>query len=154
MKDELQNELYNNYWSLFRDVGKSPAESCMAFGIECGDGWYEILSSLCFLIHQYEKNIEAQTKPNYYPVKFHQIKEKFGGLRVYFSGGDDYLDGLVEMAERWSYRTCEICGEKGKPNQKGWITTLCNSCREKKFVNNLEEMTKKDDMKKPKPLEW
>jgi hypothetical protein len=142
MKDELQQELYNNYQSLFRDVGKSPMESCMAFGIECGDGWYEILSSLCFLINQHERNIEGQTKykqkenpdyvSNYHPVIFQQIKQKFGGLRVYYGGGDDYIDGLVSMVEGWSYRTCEVCGERGKPNKSGWIVTLCDNCRNKK----------------------
>ena len=139
MKDELQTTLYDKYKSLFCNVGKSPTESCMAFGVECGDGWYEILSSLCFLINQHERNIDGQTDykrkedPNYvsdyYPVKFDQIKEKFGGLRVYISGGDEYVRGLISMAEGWSYKSCERCGEKGSPNKKGWIITLCDNCR-------------------------
>lgn len=121
-------------------------ESCMAFGIECGDGWYEILSSLCFLINQHERNIQGQTEykqkenpdytSGYYPVIFQQIKEKFGGLRVYYGGGDDYVDGLVSMAEAWSYKTCEVCGERGKPNKSGWIVTLCDNCRGKNESNN------------------
>lgn len=55
-----------------------------------------------------------------------QVKEKFGGLRFYFSGGDDYIEGLVQMAELMSERTCEICGDKGKHYSGGWIKTLCN----------------------------
>ena len=142
MKDELQKTLYEKYPSLFSNVGKSPMESCMAFGIDCGgDGWYNIISDLCFLINQYERNIDGQTKykqkenpdyvSDYHPVVFQQIKEKFGGLRIYFGGGDDYVDGLVDMAEAWSYKTCEQCGEKGSPNKTGWITTLCDNCRNK-----------------------
>jgi hypothetical protein len=61
--------------------------------------------------------------------KFDQIKEKFGGLRAYYSGGNDYIRGLVTMAETMSYKTCEMCGNKGKPNKSGWITTLCQECR-------------------------
>lgn len=54
-----------------------------------------------------------------------QVKEKFGGLRFYFSGGDDYIDGIVDMAESMSYRTCEKCGAPGTATEGGWIQTLC-----------------------------
>ena len=47
-----------------------------------------------------------------------------------FSGGDDYVEGLVSMAEAISYKICEVCGNKGEPNKGGWITTLCESHRE------------------------
>ena len=137
--------LYEKYPNLFADRNKDPQESCMAFGVECNFGWYDILSDLCFMIAQHERNIEGKNKYRvsqnkepleYYPVKFHQIKEKFGGLRVYYGGGDDYVDGLVGMAECWSYKTCEVCGEKGSPNKKGWIVTLCDNCRNKNESNN------------------
>lgn len=143
MDAELENKLYEKYPQLFSNRTKSPMESCMSFGIECNNGWYELLSSLCWTIFQHEKNIEnrkrifgdnsEQTKeePEYYPVKFDQIKEKFGGLRVYFTGGDDYVEGVVAMAEEYSYKVCEVCGNAGKPNKDGWITTLCDSCRNK-----------------------
>ena len=98
------------------------------------------------MISQYEKNISERIairnkyqKPNdesdlnYEPVKFDQVKEKFGGLRVYFSGGDDYIEGLVSMAESFSYKICEVCGERGKPNKGGWIVTLCDKCRNKSY---------------------
>jgi hypothetical protein len=73
-------------------------------------------------------NIEGD-EPEYFPVKFDQVKEKYGGLRVYFSGGDDYVEGLVSMAEAISYKICEICGNKGEPNKNGWISTLCETHR-------------------------
>ena len=132
--------LYEKYPNLFENRNKTPMESCMAFGIECGDGWYDIISDLCFMIAQHERNIEGNNKyrvsqnkepVEYYPVKFDQIKEKFGGLRVYFSGGDDYVEGLVSMAECWSYKTCESCGERGKTNKSGWVIVLCDNCRNK-----------------------
>ena len=56
-----------------------------------------------------------------------QIKEKFGGLRFYYDGGDEYVSGLVTMAESWAARTCETCGEKGKQRSGGWIRTLCDT---------------------------
>jgi hypothetical protein len=116
----------------------------MSWGCECSIGWYDILSSLCWMISQHEENIvwntefkqktEPDYKSDYVPVKFDQIKEKFGGLRVYYSGGDGYVGGLVGMASAMSYKICEICGERGKPNKGGWIVTLCDKCRDKRCV--------------------
>jgi hypothetical protein len=56
-----------------------------------------------------------------------QIKEKFGGLRFYYDGGDDHISGMVTMAEVWAGRTCETCGERGKQRGGGWIRTLCDT---------------------------
>lgn len=138
MKQDLQNILIEKYPSLFalKDSKSEP----MAYGIECGDGWFDILSSLCFLIAQHERNIEGNNKyrktqnlepVSYEPVQFTQIKEKFGGLRIYTYGGDEYVQGSKSMAESWSYHTCENCGEKGQPNKTGWIITSCNKCKGK-----------------------
>ena len=40
-------------------------------------------------------------------VTLDQVKEKFGTLRFYYSGGDDYISGLVSMAESMTGVTCE-----------------------------------------------
>jgi hypothetical protein len=144
MDTKSWNTLYKQYSSLFVNINKSPRESCMSFGIECNLGWYELLSSVCWRISQHEKNVSEriavrnkygtpndQSDLDYFPVKFDQIKEKFGGLRIYYSGGDDYVEGVISMAEEYSYKVCEVCGNAGKPNKGGWITTLCDSCRNK-----------------------
>lgn len=60
-----------------------------------------------------------------------QIKEKFGGLRFYYSGGDHYIDGLSSLAESMSYRICETCGSTKNVGQtRGWITIMCQECYE------------------------
>jgi hypothetical protein len=135
MSPEKEQELYDKYPELFQNRLLPPSKSPMYFGCEHDDGWYDILSSLCFMIKQHERNIEGQIKYkqktdpeyklDYTPVRFTQIKEKFGGLNVYHHGGDDYTHGLISMAEAMSYQICEICGEKGKPNKGGWIKTTC-----------------------------
>ena len=142
MDQELQNKLYEKYPDLFSNKDKDIRSSCMAWGCECGNGWYEILSSLCWMIKQHEDNKRwrkeylekneperLSEEQEYFPVKFDQVKEKYGGLRLYFSGGDEYVKGLVSMAEAMSYKICEVCGNKGEPNKSGWISTLCESCR-------------------------
>ena len=128
MDAELQNQLYEKYPYLFSNRNKSRMESCMCWGCEVGNGWYELLSSVCWRIFQHDRNT---ADPEYIPVKFDQIKEKYGGLRVYYSGGNNYVRGVISMAEEYSYKVCEVCGNSGKPNKGGWITTLCESCREK-----------------------
>jgi len=55
-----------------------------------------------------------------------QVKEKFGTLRFYYSGGDDYIDGLSAMAESMSAVTCEECGSPGKVRHSGWLRALCD----------------------------
>lgn len=55
-----------------------------------------------------------------------QIKEKFGTLRFYYDGGDEYISGLVAMAEWVSSVTCEECGERGKLRGGGWVYTACD----------------------------
>ncbi len=143
MSPELQNQLFEKYPNLFANKDKTPMQSPMCFGIEVGDGWYELLASVCWRISQHEKNIEdrkrvfkdqpekIQEELEYFPVKFDQVKEKYGGLRLYFSGGDSYVEGIIDMAEEYSYKVCEVCGNAGKPNKGGWITTLCDNCRNK-----------------------
>lgn len=145
MSPELQNKLFDAYPELFSNRNKSPRESCMAWGIEFGDGWYDLLSAVCWRISQHEENIADRVrirtqneKPNdqsdldYIPVKFDQAKEKFGGMRLYYSGGDAYVMGVISLASEMSYKLCEICGNSGKPNKGGWIVTLCDNCRTKK----------------------
>jgi hypothetical protein len=150
MDQQLQNQLFEKYPDLFSNKDKDIMSSCMRWGCDCGNGWYDIISSVCWMIKQHEDNKRWQIKwkekknqeikdsmgisiegeePEYFPAKFDQVKEKYGGLRMYFSGGDDYVDGLVSMAEAMSYKICEICGNKGECNKSGWFTTLCEGCR-------------------------
>jgi hypothetical protein len=58
-------------------------------------------------------------------VTLDQVKEKFGTLRFYYTGGDDYISGLVSMAESMSGVTCEECGKPGTSTGGGWIKTAC-----------------------------
>ena len=133
MKPELQQELYNKYPSLFQNKDKSIQESCMGWGIECGSGWHNIIACVCSLIDSYEQNLARENK-EFTPVAFDQVKSKWGGLRLYFSGGDDYIKGIVAMAEEMSYKTCEICGDIGSPNKSGWIATLCGKHKQNNEV--------------------
>ena len=58
-----------------------------------------------------------------------QIKEKFGTLRFYYHGGDEYIRGLEAMAESMTARTCEDCGSPGvarSTKKRSWVKVLCD----------------------------
>ena len=68
-------------------------------------------------------NVFVKTFPPNIVVE--QIKEKFGALRFYYSGGDDIVTGMVGLAECLSIKTCQETGERGSLCRKGsWYSTL------------------------------
>ena len=154
---KLQEKLFKKYPSLFVDKDKPINETCMCWGIECGDGWYDILDELCNNITKLK---------NYHLIKFDQVKQKYGTLRVYFTVYHvpeetafykniltryfykiylflmenrikeninllyDQTHKLVNIAEKQSSITCESCGKDGAINAMGyWIETLCIDCK-------------------------
>lgn len=56
-----------------------------------------------------------------------QVKEKFGTLRFYIQGGDEYVYGLIRMAEGMTAVTCEQCGSPAQTRHGGWVRTLCDT---------------------------
>ena len=142
MNSDLENKLFEKYPEIFQQRHLSEVETAMCWGITCGDGWYNIIDSLCagIMNHVFNANSllkykqskgECLDKEPIKPPQAVQVKEKFGGLRFYLEYSDDYINGLVHMAESMSYKTCEVCGNVGTQNNKGWVTTLCKDCRDK-----------------------
>lgn len=98
---------------------------------DVGAGWKTILETLG---SQMERVLGEIPPP---PVL--QVKEKFGGLRVYLgpSGLPKEITGalylLVDFAESLSFRTCEECGEMKNVETRvrknvaysSWVKTLC-----------------------------
>lgn len=103
-------------------------------GICVDQGWWPIIESLCANIQSHTDwwNKNRETRPVVEQVVVEQIKEKFGGLRFYYSGGDDTVRGMVRMAEAWADRSCETCGKPGKSRGSGWIKTLCDEHHEER----------------------
>jgi len=137
MTDEEDLQLCQKYPKIFKHRNESIMETCMAWGFECGSGWYNIIDTLCYQIQQHvdwkSKNLSEEEKESFQVIA-DQVKEKFGTLRFYYHGGDDFVEGLVNMAESMSSLTCERCGSPGIKRTKGWIVTLCDSCNDKKEI--------------------
>lgn len=94
-------------------------------GFAVGDGWFTLIRNTCQLIQSH-----CDWKPECPQVVAAQVKEKFGTLRFYYDGGDDYISGVVALAESMSGQLCEDCGKPGSTGGKGWISTLCHEHRE------------------------
>lgn len=93
------------------------------FYFEIEDGWYQ-------LVYDLFTNIQSHCTATGEKVKMLQVKEKFGGLRVYYnhegSENDSNIFNLVMEAQNKSYSTCEITGGAGHLHKRGlWVKTLC-----------------------------
>ena len=143
MRKELNEALCGKYPEIFQNRHGDMTTTAMCWGFDCGDGWYNIIDAFCQLTQSRitqtnthrevcKKKVEegmmgADLMPDEVPqVVATQVKEKFGGLRFYYNGGDDVIDGFGMMAEFMSTRTCETCGAPGKLRGGGWMYTACD----------------------------
>lgn len=123
MKLELENKLYSDYPELFIQRTLPMTQTCMCWGINCNDGWYNLIDNLCKEIQDYIDNTNSEQ------VEVVQLKEKFGTLRFYTNHSDDTIYSFIEKAELLSSKTCEICGTtKNIGTTLGWIITCCENC--------------------------
>ena len=126
MREELDKKLVETYPELYANRFGDMKETLMCWGFECGDGWYWLIDNLCYTIQNY---IDLNKHLNISQVVATQVKEKFGSLRFYYTGGDSKIGGMVWLAEHLSYKICEDCGSNNNTKQtKGWIKTLCEDC--------------------------
>ncbi len=167
----LDNYLCKKYPKIFRDRNAPMTETCMCWGFP-SNGWFSLLDSLCEKIQHHIDHpawvenkktgeFEEPTEPTCPQVVATQVKEKFGGLRFYVNGGDEYTRALIDEAESLSYSICEECGRMDNDvgrNRRGWIQTTCRDhARNKEDFkpNGNKELAKiwnivKEDKKKEK----
>lgn len=107
MNKELQQNIFNSFPELFKKK--------LPYGIECEDGWYDIIFSLCDVLNNHLPT----------PPTIIEIKQKFGSLRVYYSGVNDAADPVIKLAEKLSLKTCEKCGSSGKIIHNNYLYVAC-----------------------------
>lgn len=128
MTEKLQNKLYKKFNKIF-----TQKENSLRCGIECDDGWYELIYNLCEKIQAYINKVEC---PQVIAI---QIKEKFGSLRFYIVFDIDPLNedaavddihwsaiyDMINAASMESLKTCEVTGGHGTLSKRGnWLKTL------------------------------
>ena len=97
-----------------------------------GPGWWPILDRVL------EEIAETEPKADEINPSSVEIKEKYGGLRIYIAHrfqDSGHITKLLQEAEEVSLCTCEECGRPGAERDvNGWITTLCSECFAKNRV--------------------
>jgi len=123
MSPELQEQLYNKYPKIFVDKDKSMQETCMCWGIEAPDDWYDIIDTLCHaLTYTYSTYIDIDKVDAEHlgikPVRHNdedcyvyslycpqviadQVKEKYGTLRFYYRL--EYNDDIKYLLQTKKY---------------------------------------------------
>lgn len=115
MNNELQQKLADEFPEFFAEP---PKRMMKMGGVECGDGWFNLIRDLC-------QKIKAENPPKEFKVS--QIKEKFGGLRFYVNWSTDRINSLIDEAEHASYNVCVECGSQYSINVDHW-RSKCESC--------------------------
>ena len=67
---------------------------------DCPPGWFDLVATTLLRI----KNMSTDTD-----FCVAQIKEKFGGLRLYTYGSTEEIDALINEVETLSYEVCQDC---------------------------------------------
>ena len=123
MRKEFDDALCTRFPKLYQDRRGNMTQTCMGWGFDCGDGWFQLLWNLGL-------HLEA-VSPESVAV---QVKEKFGTLRFYTHGTTELGYLVTSLAEHLSHKVCETCGMQGTivgPEEPGgyWIINACEPCR-------------------------
>jgi hypothetical protein len=117
MNMNLEEKLYQKFGKFFSFSSDEGTGGYIP--LECEDGWFQIIWGMCEKLEKFNS-----------PVRFMQVKEKYGTLRVYYSGiWSDIDEEIIEQTEKLSETTCEICGNPGKIEvYRGWYKCYCLDC--------------------------
>ncbi len=105
---ELDSLLCKKYPLIFAERHLSAEKSCMCRGFSCGDGWFNLIDTLCSQL-QFETDYHGAPQ-----IVAKQVKEKFGGLRFYVDRADKKQLEMIQMAQSRSFKICETCGNPGE----------------------------------------
>lgn len=144
--NHTREKLLEKYAKIFRHHHE-PSKDWMlpiAYGLEVGNGWLPLIDDLCMQI-QHHVDWKKKSDPEYPQVEVQQCKEKFGGLRFYVMGADEFVSGLICMAEVMSMRICEGCGSPAQTRTDGWHRTTCDICEEKRKSKKSKSVTNEEN---------
>jgi ribosomal protein S27AE len=133
MKTDWNTKLIDNYPLSFKN---NP--DWIYKNIECNGGWLTLVERLLDSIESHLATLPKNSKVRKNFV-VQQIKEKFGGLRVYVDGADDFIYDKIMQTEEDSKRICEFCGIGGEMSRHGhYYRTVCGDCRKTKGYELVE----------------
>lgn len=80
-----------------------------------GPGWATLVNTIFDKVQTYTPGIIIS-----------QVKEKYGGLRVYCESYNEEFNMFLIEVEKASFFVCEKCGATGKLRGGSWYQTLCD----------------------------
>ena len=154
MNPELEKQIYEIDPVFFRQKGLDMTQTCMCWGIECGDGWFKPIKEFVTKV----KILNEILKPVNFCIVASQIKSKWADFTCYWNidvlddkvqNNDDseaLVDAVYEMmtdaansCEEKCSHTCEICGKYDSWEESGeiiecgsWLTVKCLACAQKR----------------------
>ncbi len=133
MNKENKEYMFKTYPKIFpKNMRKNANQGLMFFGFEHYDGWFNLINTFCKCVQSYIDNNKHLNIPQMIAT---QVKQKFGGLRFYYSGGNEKIHGMCRFLEYLSFTICEYCGKPGTTDEEGYIETLCEECRNERNNN-------------------
>lgn len=122
MPSERDAEMMADCPDLFGPPPWDERRTAMAWGFMIGEGWRLILLDLLDEL----RPIVADEGLKDFRVQ--QVKEKFGGLRVYLNAPSERISAAIGRAEERAARTCEACGRPGRlRTDRPHVQTLCDA---------------------------
>jgi hypothetical protein len=117
-------KIIEKYPELFGVAPFDIRTTLMNFGFECGEGWYRELEKL------FEKLSKVVKEQNLNSYRIVQVKEKFGGLRIYEENGTEETHLLIKETSNFCEHLCEKCGNPSELSLKsGWASNICDTCK-------------------------
>lgn len=125
---------------LYRHCGDKTYAYPIKYGIECGDGWFDLLMRLSMKIEaDLRSMLLAEGKRRQDLPCVLQVKEKFGTLRFAMNHPAPQWREWMTEAVKASGQTCERCGLPGSSHiRSGFIKTLCPAHAEQEGFEPIE----------------
>jgi hypothetical protein len=124
-KQDFLGRLRGYYPSMFADPNLRE--------IECFEGWEPLIDGLCGVLQTH-----LNAHPAVKPVVVRRVKEKYGGLKFIFDGGDEFCRQARDVVQEQSLEICELCGMPGELIGTRWFSVRCPAHAEQDRLDALE----------------
>ena len=106
------------------DIQTTAPDDIIFYGeYDLPDGWKLLFLQMCEDIRKASTIAELQS------LRIIQVKEKFGEIRCYISGGNPAIDTIIDNYSYLSGYICRSCGNIATVVSQSWISPWCNTCK-------------------------
>ena len=142
MDSQHTEQLYERFPELYRERAAPLKSSGMAWGFQCGNGWYKIIYEMS------QKIQKLSVGGEFAPAITHVSKYEDGTLYVEARNITPPIQDVITTARETSRLTCEECGytpaflRKGKGAEASHIA--CGRCVRKKMPPTTRKTKKRN----------